>query len=112
MNESHSNAPGQVADITPRETIDQATRASDPQSYDRQMIRSARGAAPFDRGRRAGLLGKTKRDNPFDNPNSQTQSGVTWERKASEWDEGWSAGNAERLENCKCQLVPPSAQGE
>jgi len=62
------------------------------------MIEGARGALPFDRGRRAGLKGKGRRENPFDNPGRQTQSGVTWERKCSEWDEGWSAGNAERLE--------------
>ena len=65
------------------------------------MIENARGAAPFDRGRRAGLAGKSKRENPFDQPGRQTQSGIAWERKCSEWDEGWSAGNAERIEQQK-----------
>ena len=32
------------------------------------MIENARGAAPFDRGRRAGLNGNLKRDNPIDPP--------------------------------------------
>jgi len=65
------------------------------------MIENARGAAPFDRGRRAGL----KRSNPFDQPGRQTQSGMAWERKCSEWDEGWSAGNAERMENASAPLT-------
>jgi ribosome modulation factor len=69
------------------------------------MIENARGAAPFDRGRRAGLKGLSKRSNPFDQPGRQTQSGMAWERKCSEWDEGWSAGNAERMENASAPLT-------
>ena len=41
------------------------------------MIESARGAAPFDQ------------------PQTQTQRGLAWERKYSEWDAGWEAGKAE-----------------
>lgn len=59
------------------------------------MIENARGAAPFDRGRRAALKGKSKKANPFDQPQTQTRSGLAWERKCSEWDEGWEAGKAE-----------------
>jgi hypothetical protein len=59
------------------------------------MIRSARGAAPFDRGRKAALTGLPKKSNPFDSPERQTGAGAAWERKASEWDEGWHAGRAE-----------------
>lgn len=47
------------------------------------VIENARGAAPFEQ------------------PGRQTQSGVACERKCSEWDEGWSAGNAERIESLK-----------
>lgn len=67
------------------------------------MITNARGAAPFDRGRRAGLDGKRRSDNPFDHPERQTRSAMAWERYCSEWDEGWSTGNAERLERARAQ---------
>jgi hypothetical protein len=36
-----------------------------------------------------------KKSNPFDQPQTQTRSGLAWERKCSEWDEGWEAGKAE-----------------
>lgn len=49
--------------------------------------------------------------NPFDQPELQTQSGVTWERKCSEWDEGWSAGNAERKEKVIHCAVKPRPKG-
>lgn len=62
------------------------------------MIRNAQGASPFDRGRRAGLKGRPRKPNPYDHPERQTGSTLAWERRASEWDEGWSAGNAERIE--------------
>ena len=65
------------------------------------MIENARGAAPFHRGWRAGLDGKSKRDNPYDQPGRQTQSGLDWERKCSEWYEGWSADNSELSEHQK-----------
>jgi hypothetical protein len=62
------------------------------------VIKNAQGAAPFDRGRRAGLKGVPKRPNPYDHPERQTGSTMAWERRCSEWDEGWSAGNAELKE--------------
>ena len=62
------------------------------------VIKNAQGAAPFDRGRRAGLNGKPKKPNPFDHPERQTGSAMKWEQRCSEWDEGWSAGNAARKE--------------
>ena len=65
------------------------------------MIKNAQGAAPFDRGRRAALKGVPRRPNPFDHPERQTGSTMAWERRCSEWDEGWSAGNAERIEQQK-----------
>lgn len=74
-----------------------------------QMIESARGAAPFDRGRRAALRGRPKKSNPFDQPQRQTQSGLSWERKCSEWDEGWEAGKAE-LQNTGNERAEGSAR--
>lgn len=61
-------------------------------------MKNAHGAAPFDRGRKAGLNGQPKRPNPYDHPDHQNGSTIRWEQRASEWDEGWSTGNAERLE--------------
>lgn len=49
---------------------------------------------PFDAGRSAARLGKTRKSNPFDSPDRQQNGAVTWERKASEWDEGYDSFNA------------------
>jgi hypothetical protein len=63
-----------------------------------KTYRDARGAYPFDRGRRAALNGLSKRNNPFDNLESSRQSTMILERKASEWDDGWWTGYYEKLE--------------
>lgn len=46
---------------------------------------------PFDRGAAAARRGQPKKSNPFDNPDRQTGKSMDWERKASEWDEGWES---------------------
>jgi hypothetical protein len=46
-------------------------------------------AAPFDQGRAAARRGESRRSNPFDHPDRQPKGSMTWERKASEWDEGF-----------------------
>lgn len=51
-------------------------------------------ATPFDRGRSAARQGKPKGSNPFDQPDHQTGALMDWERKASEWDEGWASYDA------------------
>jgi len=46
-------------------------------------------AAPFDRGRAARRKGLPKSASPYKHPDRQTGSAFDWERRASEWDEGW-----------------------
>ena len=48
-------------------------------------------ATPFDQGRSAARQGKPKGANPFDNPDRQVGGSLSWEQKASEWDEGWES---------------------
>jgi hypothetical protein len=45
---------------------------------------------PFDRGQAAARRGDSIKSNPFNHPDQQKGSSMNWERKASEWDEGWN----------------------
>jgi len=51
-------------------------------------------STPFDQGRSAARQGKPKGSNPFDHPDRQIGGSMSWEQKASEWDEGWSSYDA------------------
>lgn len=47
----------------------------------------------FDAGKRAARAGQDRKSNPYDHPDRQPP-GDAWERKASEWDEGFDSFNA------------------
>lgn len=47
----------------------------------------------WDQGRSAARNGLPKKANPFDRADRQ-RSGSAWERKASEWNEGWESYDA------------------
>ncbi len=49
---------------------------------------------PWDKGKSAARNGLSRKSNPFDNPDRHP-AGDSWERKASEWDEGFDCFNAE-----------------
>lgn len=44
----------------------------------------------FDAGKRAARAGRVRKSNPYDHPDRQPP-GDAWERKASEWDEGFDS---------------------
>ena len=60
---------------------------------------------PWDLGKKAARNGLSRKSNPFDHPDHQP-AGDAWERKASEWDEGFDGYDAEyegamRTENAR-----------
>lgn len=62
--------------------------------------------SPFDRGRAAAKRGKNLKSNPFDRLQSQREMPtIKVERQASEWIEGWYAGNEEAVTGIKRRRI-------
>lgn len=64
---------------------------------------------PWDRGRAAARKGLSRKSNPFDNPDRQPKGTMTWERKASEWDEGFDSFDADQDAQLRSQRAKKAA---
>lgn len=50
----------------------------------------------WDKGKSAARKGLSRQSNPYNNPDRQPAGTMTWERLASEWDEGFDGFDSEQ----------------
>lgn len=64
---------------------------------------------PWDRGKRAARNRASRKSNPYDNPDRQP-AGSAWERKASEWDEGFNCFDADAEAEMRVEIARKAAK--
>lgn len=63
----------------------------------------------WDKGRSAARQGLSRKSNPYDHPDRQTGPSMDWERKASEWDEGFDGFDAEQYAQMRSEQARKAA---